>query len=70
MRIYYAAPGKLDELHARFRNHTCQLFEKHGMTNIGYWAPLENTENKLVVRARLPEQGSTGYRVESLPGRS
>jgi hypothetical protein len=22
MRTYYAAPGKLDELHARFRDHT------------------------------------------------
>jgi hypothetical protein len=24
-------------LQARFRDHTCALFEKHGMTNIGYW---------------------------------
>jgi hypothetical protein len=48
MRVYYAAPGKLDELQARFRNHTCKLFEKHGMVNVGYWVPLENTENKLV----------------------
>src|SRR5262245_2222561 len=23
LRTYTAAPGKLDELHARFRNHTC-----------------------------------------------
>ena len=37
MRTYYAAPGKLDALNARFRDHTCKLFEKHGMTNIGYW---------------------------------
>ncbi len=48
MRIYYAAPGKLDALNARFRDHTCKLFEKHGMVNIGYWTPLTNTENKLV----------------------
>lgn len=48
MRIYYAAPGKLDALLARFRDHTCKLFEKHGMTNIGYWVPVDNTENKLV----------------------
>jgi len=48
MRTYYAAPGKLDALLARFRDHTCKLFEKHGMTNVGYWVPVDNTENKLV----------------------
>ena len=48
MRIYYAAPGKLDDLHKRFRDHTTKLFEKHGMENIGYWTPVENTNNSLI----------------------
>jgi hypothetical protein len=48
LRVYYAAPGKLDDLHARFRNHTLKLFEKHGMANLGYWVPLENPDNKLI----------------------
>lgn len=48
LRIYYAADGKLDELLKRFRDHTCKFFEKHGMTNIGYWVPIENPESKLV----------------------
>lgn len=48
MRTYYAAPHKLDALHARFRDHTAKLFEKHGMTNIGYWVPLDNPERKLI----------------------
>ena len=50
LRTYYAAPGKLDALHARFRDHTCKLFEKHGMTNIGYWIPNgpEDGEPRLV----------------------
>lgn len=39
MRTYYAAPGKMEKLHARFRDHTCKLFEKHGMTLIGFWSP-------------------------------
>ncbi len=56
MRVYYAPPGKLDELHARFRDHTCKLFEKHGMVNIGYWVPLENTENKLVYVLAYPNR--------------
>jgi hypothetical protein len=41
MRTYYTAPGKLEDLQARFRNHTTKLFEKHGMTNIGYWVPVD-----------------------------
>src|SRR5438105_4684917 len=48
MRTYYAAPGKLDALLARFRDHTCQLFEKHGIANVGYWVPIDNKDNKLV----------------------
>ena len=46
-RIYTAAEGKLDALHARFREHTLKIFEKHGMENIGYWVPVDNKENKL-----------------------
>ncbi|MEW6306328.1 MAG: NIPSNAP family protein [Verrucomicrobiota bacterium] len=56
MRTYYAAPGKLDALHARFRDHTCRLFEKHGMTNIGYWVPMENPENKLIYILAYPSR--------------
>jgi hypothetical protein len=56
MRTYYAAPGKLDDLHARFRNHTCKLFEKHGMANIGYWVPQENPENKLIYILSYPSR--------------
>ena len=50
LRTYYAAPGKLDALNARFRDHTCKLFEKHGMKNVGYWVPQEQTpgEEKLI----------------------
>ena len=44
MRKYYALPGRLDALNARFRNHTTKLFEKHGMENIGYWMPTEGPE--------------------------
>ena len=39
LRTYTTHPGRLDALNARFRNHTTRIFEKHGMTNIGYWVP-------------------------------
>lgn len=41
MRTYYAAPGKMKALHARFRDHTCRLFKKHGMELIGFWSPIQ-----------------------------
>jgi len=54
MRTYYAAPGRLNDLQARFRDHTLTLFEKHGLANIGYWTPIENPENKLVYVLAFP----------------
>lgn len=56
LRTYYAAPGKLAALNARFRDHTCKLFEKHGITNIGYWMPLENPDNKLIYLLAFPSR--------------
>jgi hypothetical protein len=47
LRIYTAAEGKWDKLLNRFKEHTVRLFEKHGMTNVGYWQPLEGDEPKL-----------------------
>lgn len=58
MRVYYAAEGKLDALQARFREHTLKLFEKHGMTNIGYWTPVENPERKLVYVLSFPDRAA------------
>ena len=37
LRIYECFAGKLSNLHDRFANHTMKLFEKQGITNIGYW---------------------------------
>jgi hypothetical protein len=56
MRVYYAHPGKLADLENRFRNHTTKIFGKHGMTNIGYWVPLENPENKLIYLLAYPNR--------------
>ncbi|MEY2793846.1 MAG: hypothetical protein RJA76_1838 [Bacteroidota bacterium] len=56
MRIYYCHPGRLDALLQRFRNHTTKIFEKHGMTNIGYWIPNKNDENALYYILSYPSQ--------------
>jgi len=56
LRTYYAAPGKLDELNARFRDHATRLFVRHGITSIGYWMPVENPESKLVYLLAFPSR--------------
>ncbi len=58
LRTYTANEGKLEALHARFRNHTAKLFEKHGMTNVGYWSPKDAplSQNSLVYVLAYPSR--------------
>jgi hypothetical protein len=58
MRVYYAAEGKLENLQARFRDHTVKLFAKHGMINIGYWTPVENPGRKLIYVLAFPDRAA------------
>ncbi len=58
LRTYHAEPGKLDALLTRFRDHTCKLFEKHGMTNVGYWVPVENPDRLLVYLLAYPDRAA------------
>lgn len=46
MRVYYAPEGKMDALHARFRDHTNKLFDKHGISVVGFWSPTDPVEAK------------------------
>lgn len=50
LRTYTTHPGRLDALHRRFTDHTIELFERHGMTNIGYYVPQDDplAENTLI----------------------
>lgn len=45
LRVYTAEGGKFDALHARFRDHTLKLFEKHGMKNVAYWTPTDEPKS-------------------------
>ncbi len=51
LRTYIAAPGKLDRLHKRFRDHTQALFVKHGMTPVAFWAPIDQPNTLVYVLA-------------------
>jgi hypothetical protein len=57
LRVYTANPGKMDALNARFRDHTCQIFKKHGIEVIGFWTPMaqgKETANTLWYLVAFP----------------
>ncbi len=58
LRVYWTAPGKLNDLMRRFRDHTTKIFEKHGMTNVGYWTPLDNPDGKLYYILSYPNRAA------------
>ena len=61
MRTYTANPGKLADLERRFRDHTTRLFERHGMTNIGYWIPQDSlSTNTLIYILAYPSREAAG----------
>ncbi len=50
LRTYTTNEGKLDNLNARFRDHTVALFKKHGIESVGYWVPTDEptSQNTLI----------------------
>jgi hypothetical protein len=51
IRTYWAAPGKIENLHQRFRSLTLGLFKRHRMELVGFWTPVPAT----------PESGDLVY---------
>jgi len=45
-RVYTVNPGKMPNLLARFRDHTCGIFERLGAENIGYWVEMEPADGE------------------------
>ena len=39
LRTYTCNAGKLEDLKKRFRDHTIEIFNRHGMQSVGYWVP-------------------------------
>src|SRR5437588_6760780 len=64
LRTYHAAPGKMKALHARFRDHTCKLFKKHGMELVGFWSPTDEkeAEKKMVYVLAFPSKEAAARR--------
>jgi hypothetical protein len=58
LRIYHAAPGRLGDLLARFRDHTDKIFARHGLKSVAYWTPVDEPEksNTLIYILRHPSR--------------
>jgi NIPSNAP len=58
LRVYHAAPGKLADLLARFRDHTVKIFDRHGLKSLAYWTPTDEPEksNTLIYILRHPSR--------------
>jgi len=58
LRTYTAPEGKLEELHARFKNHTMRIFKKHNMTSVAYFRPEDSPlkENTLIYLISHPSR--------------
>jgi NIPSNAP len=58
LRTYVTHEGKMNDLHKRFREHTNRLFEKHGMTLVGFWTPADGPDaaNTLVYMLAYPSR--------------
>ena len=46
LRTYTCNEGKLEALKARFRDHTIEIFKRHGMESLGYWTPQDPEKSK------------------------
>jgi hypothetical protein len=58
LRTYTAPEGKLGDLHARFRNHTMRIFDKHGMKSVAYFSPQDAplSQNTLIYVLEHPSR--------------
>jgi hypothetical protein len=62
LRTYTTHPGRLPALNKRFREHTMKLFEKHGMTNIMYWTPVDKEDTLIyVLRHNSPDAAKKSW---------
>ena len=61
LRTYTTAPGKMEGLHTRFRDHTLRLFARHGITSLGYWERLDKEgqpANQLTFLLSYPDRAA------------
>ena len=48
LRTYYIVPGRMDDINARFRDHTMNFFGKYGIEVVGFWTEVVGRNDTLV----------------------
>ena len=73
LRIYTAQPGKRDALAERFASRTAAIFARHGVTNVGYWIPLQSdpevgisAENTFIYVRGYPSKEERDKRIKAV----
>ena len=68
LRVYTTLPGKRPALEDRFRDHTSKMFERAGMTNVGYWnaATGDNAEETFIYLLAYPSHEARDQMWEEL----
>jgi hypothetical protein len=58
LRTYVAPDDKFAALNARFRDHTVRIFNKHGISSVGYFIPQDETKstNTLIYLLQHPSR--------------
>ena len=72
LRVYTALPGKRDALAARFASRTAAIYARHGITNVGYFIPLQSdpelgisAENTLIYMRGYPSREERDKRLKA-----
>src|SRR4051794_23543313 len=47
LRIYHINPGKMQDIQARFRDHTLQIFANNSLKVTEFWEDADETNNRL-----------------------
>ncbi|ULO10078.1 NIPSNAP family protein [Paenibacillus sp. 19GGS1-52] len=55
LRTYHIHPGKMQDILARFKDHTVQLFANHGMNITDFWEDVEASNNRLYYVVEHPD---------------
>ena len=58
LRVDKTMPGKREALADRFRDHTAAMFERAGMTNVGYWNAVtgDDTDDTFIYMLAYPSR--------------
>jgi hypothetical protein len=66
LRTYTATPGRLDDVVARFRDHTVALLIRHGMESLGYWTATSRSDTLIYVirHAGDPRQNWAAFQAD------